>query len=167
MKKLAALMVAGLMALSLAACGNTGTNPSVAPSGDPSASPAQSGEPSEALTSNSSASLDAALKATFSSGYLAEGENGAKVMIAATTDGSKAVVISDSGESQAVLFGAAAQTDEGKLTVTDDATREKFVCTFTQNEEGRVVIVLEDGTQMAVQAMDAAAVTSALQELAQ
>jgi hypothetical protein len=167
MKKLAALMVAGLMALSLAACGNTSTNPSVAPSGDPSASPAQSGEPSASLTGNSSVSLDAALKATFVSGYLAEGENDAKVLIAATADGSKAVVISDSGESQAILFGTAAQTDEGKLTVTDDATGEKFVCTFTQNEEGRVVIALEDGTKMAVQTIDAAAVTSALQELAQ
>jgi hypothetical protein len=166
MKKLSALLMAGLMILSLAACGNGNADPSSDPSTSPVTSDAPSAFPSGSADEESAA-LKAAREATFPSGYLAEGGNGTKVLIAPTSEGGKALVISDSGESQAVLFGVANQTDAGKLTVTDDATGETFVCTFTQNEAGRVVIEMEDGTQLEVQTVETAAVTSALQNLGQ
>ena len=189
MKRFAVWVVAGLMILSLTACGN----PEPATSGEPSTevsaevSPEVSAKVSATVSSEVSpgesapvkhsaapetepdaegAALDAALAASFALGYLAQSEDGStECLIAATEDGQKAVVVVNKGQETDILFGDVQQNEEGVLTVTDDVTGAVFTAICVQDEAGQIVVTLEDGTQMAASAADAAAVTSTLEKL--
>ena len=190
MKKFMVWMAAGLMLFSLAACGSQGQEPSEAPavsdqvsaqvsdgatdqvvSSEPSSQPGGSEqdpgttETAPAVTDGGEAALNAALAAPFASGYLVKLEDG-ECLIAATEDGQKAVVLQKNGQENKIFFGDVQQSEEGVLTVKDDATGAVFSASLGQDEAGQIMVILHGEDPVIASAVDADAIMSMLEEAA-